>query len=387
MNGPEHPSARIEGLCGWRAVLMLGGLVLHATMGEENRPVFAAINIASGSFRMGAFFMISGLLSGSAIRRRADPAQWMRQRLFQLGVPTLFAIVVLCPLTTAMLAVMAARGGSPAPPVLNIYHLWFMVALLGYTLLAYVAHRADQRWHLFDYLDARARFATLTQPMILITLGAVSFILMVATMYLSDRWVPDRYWPLLAQSRSIVGYAPIFLLGFAVARAPALRDRLTASAGIPVLILASATIGHLCWQWTDASLFWAGGRAWTQDILLVGAAAWCPPAAAVLILRSAIALRRVPMTLQRLSDASFTMYILHYPIIVAVKLVTASWMLGPWTGFVLAIAVSGLLSYWFHVLIVTRSSTASLLLNGRHQCAPMRRSVAAAEPRPAVAPV
>ena len=108
-------SARIEGLGTWRALLMLGGILLHATMGEEQRPAFAAINIISGSFRMGAFFMISGLLTGYAIRRRTDPAAWLKGRLLQLGIPTLFGIAVICPVIALLLS-FGARAGQPWRP-------------------------------------------------------------------------------------------------------------------------------------------------------------------------------------------------------------------------------------------------------------------------------
>ena len=50
--GEERIGGRIEGLSLWRALLMLAGIALHATMGREDYPPFAAINIASGAFRM-----------------------------------------------------------------------------------------------------------------------------------------------------------------------------------------------------------------------------------------------------------------------------------------------------------------------------------------------
>lgn len=62
---------RIEGLCTWRAALMLGGLLTHGTIGLERLPEMALIANVSHAFRMGVFFLISGFLSSKALRRRS----------------------------------------------------------------------------------------------------------------------------------------------------------------------------------------------------------------------------------------------------------------------------------------------------------------------------
>lgn len=375
MAGAADADRRIEGLCTWRALLMLGGLLLHATMGEEHRPVFAAINLLSGSFRMGAFFMISGLLSGFALQRRADAATWLRRRMTRLGVPTLFGVAVICPITTLLLA-CGAQGCDARSAPLNVYHLWFMISLLGYSWLAYAVHQADRRWTVFDRVGDRLRAGWRTQLLVLLGIGTASFVLVVVTLRMVNSWMPRAYGPLTAELPLAVGYAPMFLFGFASARISGLRRLVTTGVRVPVAILALAILAHLCWRCCTPPLS-PGAYAWGDNMLLIGATAWCPPAAAALILRSATAIRRVPELFRRLSDASFTMYMLHYPIIVAAKRATAPLALGPWIGFAVAVAAGGVLSYVFHAALVARSATLSLLLNGRHASVPARRAVPA----------
>lgn len=356
---------RIEGLCAWRAILMLGGPLLHATMGREDYPPFMAINLISGSFRMGSFFMIAGLLSGFALARRPCPTMWMRTRLVQLGIPTAFGVFVICP-TIGLL--MMNSSGQPMP--ISLYHLWFMVTLIGYTMMAYAVHRVDRRWPVFGYVERRTSRARVRQTIVLVGTGTLSFLLMIQTLTLTSG-VTGRYASLTTQLPLAVGYAPVFLLGLAAARVPTLRRIVTNGFRMPALILIGAASAHILWRlpWRPAIDPVLAGSI--DDLLLVAAAAFCPPAAAALILRSASAIRHVPPLLRRLSDASLTMYILHYPIIAALKLMTAPLGWHPWVEWVLAVVVASGSSYAIHACLVERSPFAALLLNGR----PLPRTV------------
>jgi peptidoglycan/LPS O-acetylase OafA/YrhL len=78
-----------------------------------------------------------------------------------------------------------------------------------------------------------------------------------------------------------------------------------------------------------------------------------------------MAMQGVSPLIRRLADASFTMYIVHYPIMLAIKLATRPIGLGPWGGFAVALLVGGLLSWLIHDRLVSRSRWLALLLNGR----------------------
>lgn len=355
--GACRPGERIEGLYAWRALLMLAGVMLHATMGHEDVPALAAINIVSGSFRMGTFFMISGLLSGFALLRRDDPAAWMRGRIYQVGVPTLFGLAVICPAIELIEAPSGAAVGT-----INPYHLWFLVALLAYTLFAYAVHRVDLSWRVFEHVERRSSTARALQLALIGVTGLLSFILMGLAFPVMAA-APARWQPLLRELPLLTGYAPTFLLSFTAARAATVRRTLIASVRVPVLVLVCAAIALLernGWLGTLPPL-----GPWCANIVLVACAAWCPPAATALILRSAMAIRRVPAPLRLAADASFTIYILHYPVIAALKHWTTPLAFDPWQSFAVLTAVGGLVPYAIHRTLVKRSPLLRLLLNGQ----------------------
>ena len=133
----------------------------------------------------------------------------------------------------------------------------------------------------------------------------------------------------------------------------------------PVAILASMATIHLVSQSRWMPQVDDATAQWLNTVMLAAYASWCPPAAAVLILRSAGRIRHVPPILRRLSDASLTIYILHYPVIALFKSMTSHQALGPWTGWTSSVVLGAALPYLVHVLVVERHPLAALLLNGR----------------------
>ncbi len=358
---PHLAHRRIDGLVTWRALLMLGGLVLHATIEQERYPPFAAINIVSASFRMGAFFLISGLLTGFALTRHPDGHEWVQRRLLQLALPTLVAIVTICPIVRLLFTL----ADPEHPPGLSVYHLWFMVALLYYTLLAYGLHRIDRLWRVFGHVENASLVARMRQSVLLMGTGTLSFVLILQLSPACARLLPDQP-SLIQQAPIIIGNIPTFLLGFACGRMPTLRRIFIAGRRVPLAILAGAVLAHWLVR-TD----WLAARfddrviADAQMIVLIAGTAWCPPAATALILRSAMAMQGVPPLVRRLAEASFTMYIVHYPIMLAIKLATRPIGLGPWAGYIVALLLGGLSSWAIHDRLIARSRWLALLVNGR----------------------
>lgn len=107
------------------------------------------------------------------------------------------------------------------------------------------------------------------------------------------------------------------------------------------------------------------GRVVVGDMIELVGMSLCPPAASVLILRSAVAIRTVPPIVSRLADASFTIYILHFPIIIATKLALLQVAWPPYAAFLTAIAVGSVVSYAVHVLLVARYPVISFIFNGK----------------------
>jgi glucan biosynthesis protein C len=358
----DGPRLRIEGLDAWRALLMMLGVFLHAGLWTETPTMFAAIDLISGSFRMGAFFVISGLLSGLALTRRSG-GPWLRDRLLTIGIPMAFGLGVVCPLIRLMLLHLP-EADLPDPPLpYDWYHLWFLVALLLYAVVAWQIDRIDRRTKLFERISARFCEAAESPPPVVVATGTISFILIILTSMALVPLLPDAYHhSVVGQTRLILGYAPDYILGFAIARSPALRSTMLSQTATPVSILLATGLAY--WWWFP-ELTSSEGASGFFLVLRMAGIAFCPPAAAVLILKSATAISRVPPAFRRLSEASFTIYILHLPIIALTALATLQMSSAPYLRYGLAVCASGLLSYSIHALLVRRSAFFGMLLNGR----------------------
>lgn len=355
----ERSPARIEGLSTWRAMLMLMGIVFHATCWHEGHPLFQGIVLASSTFRMGCFFLISGLLGGYALRRRA-PHAWLRQRIVRIGIPALFAYATITPIIGLLLDAAPPTAFIPRPIPFDWYHLWFLFALVAYAPLTLLLHRLDRTTGMVAGVERLCRILPGAQTWVLLAVALASLVPMVLVSWMLDQWTSTTYRAPLLQLRLIAGYAPVYGFGFLLARSALLRDTMIGRVTAPVAILMLIAAAYI-WQFAILPM---PVRAWTNATLVIGAA-FGPPAAASLILRSALAIRSVPPFVQKLADASFTMYLLHYPIIVAIKIALVSATRDPGIAFMCAIPVAAILSYAAHRRIVLRSPRLGFLLNGR----------------------
>lgn len=363
---------RIAGLDNWRAVLMLAGVFLHATMVQEiDRPLFDLIARISANFRMGAFFAVAGLLSLYAIRKHGADA-WLARRLFQIGFPTAFGLFVLAPFMSVCLSWHWYGSVIPGLPALGWWHFWFLVDLLLYAPLTWWIYRADQASGLFAAID---RWVEEHRPSVTLTIlgvGLVTAMLIQLIVALADLAGPFRnaVWTL----HQIVSFAPLYLFGLVLAGSPALFSRVTARTGPALTVLV--LVFTLCF----ASRLLPGGSdglfATPWSPLNVISAALCPPAVTVLLLRSALRIRETPPLFRRIADASFTIYMLHFPIILLLDMLLDPLRLDPYASYALTVVLSGWLSYRAHGLIVRRSAVAALLLNGT---SPGRARAVAAE--------
>ncbi|MET0374048.1 MAG: acyltransferase family protein [Rhizorhabdus sp.] len=356
-------ATRIPGIDAWRAILMLFGIAYHGTMLRSPDVVFFKFIIhVSESCRMGVFFALSGFLAAYSLQRH-EPLSWLKERLASLGVVTVFGLAVLCPLT-ALAAFIAPEGDRLAHAFPQWYHIWFLVALLLYSPTAYLMHRLDDRHHILAQWESDARLMRYAQTLLLAVIPLISLCLMqlIGSMVLRMA-SPALFWQLW-QMRLVIGYLPMFLLGFIVARSPLLLEKLTRSPALPGTIVAILGGSYIAWH-IYSPAFSSGAHKAAQDALLLGiGSAIAPPAMMMLVMRSALSIRHTKVILKRLADASFTIYLVHLPIVIAIN-GAFSWVnwneLAEWTA---AVVLTLLLSLVVHERLVRRSDLARLLFNG-----------------------
>jgi glucan biosynthesis protein C len=373
MSGPASGrmgAGRLEGIDAWRALLMLGGLLLHGSLWQQPEPLFAAIALVSNSFRMGSFFAISGFLCGVSLLKR-PPREWLVRRLVQIGLPTVFGLGVICPLIGAVIDARPAQAHGDASLPFNWYHLWFLLALLGYSPIAVLAHRMDARHRLVERLTAwrgwNARGPDRAPSLLPLMLGVslTAFALMAASSLAVGALAPVRYVAMLSQCRMMAGYLPLYLFGFALARSAALRHAARKAWRTPVLVVAATGVLYLVWFNRVSPGLAIADRAWADEAVQLVGAALCPPAVFLLIFRSAATVRRTPPLLARLCEASLTMYLVHLPLMVAINIGFATVDWSPYLEFAVTVSVGGLLSYLIHVAVVRPVPLLMLLVNGK----------------------
>ena len=352
---------RIEGLNAWRAALMLGGLLVHGSVLVDDTPLFQGVKLVSAAFRMGAFFAISGMLAALVMTRRR-PIDWFGKQSVRIGVPAVFGILVLSPIISLTMRSAIDPVRAAGISLLDWHHLWFLYALLlyqpiGYWLFTHVDRRLFVR--LVRRLRAEGQVRTIT------AIAAVSLILTGVMLTTIFEVVPDHYRPPLLSVCAIIGSIPVYFFGFALGLSRSFRAAMLSSMTVPIVILVTAAIGALTWrQLVEPAIGPAiggdmgAGLRWAIEAI-------CPPAAIVLILRSALKMRAVPPLVDRLCAASFTIYILHYPFLVAINAALAPYDWNPYLQYAGAVIVTAISCYILHFSLIERSPALSLLLNGR----------------------
>ncbi|SPZ46792.1 putative acyltransferase [Agrobacterium tumefaciens] len=171
-----------------RALLMLLGIPYHASLiyshalpwdikDFDTSPLLSALGAVLSTFRMPAFFVVAGYFSTMVIGKKGK-MRWLRQRFLRLGVPFIVAVLLLGPLQLFLLQLAGvAKGEIPADRLLEslpgllrpseqwIMHLWFLPALIVYSiLLASLLFLTEHQplAHAKDWFDSlRQRHATL----------------------------------------------------------------------------------------------------------------------------------------------------------------------------------------------------------------------------------
>lgn len=350
----QKAAGRVHHLDFLRASMMILGVFVHASHADYDLGDYEGIRFFSGSFRMACFFLISGYFSAAMLERYSD-GQYLRRRLLSLGVPALFAALVLNPPALAAMRHYFASSPVPSEPIANWHlHVWFLFVLMLYSLGARPLLRA---WQAISGL-----FTRFVGPGYAEALG-VALITATASVALKalEKWgtgLPafDQYSEILCSG---VEDLPYFAFGLLMQRSAR------------VFRFAHARP----WLWAVLALGLLAPRYWleqqpittTPQHLLHLAVDYATAFACSFALLSCAqrwvrsAQRWVTLT----AVSAYTIYIVHYLVISLTLLYTQHWgfsqPLRAAAAAVLALAVG----YGVHFGLVERVPLVALLLNGR----------------------
>ncbi len=343
-------SERLHGLDGLRGAALLLGVVLHATLSffpaqiwivaDDQKSVWASgLFFVIHLFRMASFFLIAGLFAHLMLKRRGT-AGFLKDRLIRIAGPlaafwgpVLAGIVAVLIWNASLMGLTAAD--APPPPKYDwtnipLTHLWFLWVLLWFYAALVIGHvvaaRLDRKGAVGRGLDRLA--GGLIGPWGPLVLGAP----LAVALWFEPNWIaffgiPTPDAGLVPETSALVGFGLAFGMGVLLDRRRDLLARIAAwtpvylglalGAGTTALMLSGGPTPVLT-PMTDPAT-----KAMTAAAF--GVATYASMFAVVgLALRfwsGHSALRRY------LADASYWIYILHLPLVMAAQVVVKDWPL------------------------------------------------------------
>ncbi|KGF68736.1 hypothetical protein LL06_14840 [Hoeflea sp. BAL378] len=313
------------------------------------------------TFRMPGFFILAGLFSVMLLDRQGA-ARWLRSRLVRLGLPLLFATLLILPFQIVVQSVAlgvagalpwAAVPGHMAQELTHfgepwISHLWFLWALIAYcvalaALYALVGSAGLRR-------RAEGLVAWIGDNRIL-SLSAFAAICQLCAQAQTAIVGASPYYGNAAINYNL--YAPYFFFGVALFYSGTLQDLLLR----PGPVMGGLGVGLV----TLSQIPPSGLAAHTLTVM-----AGIFGALMIVGFISSLARRHFShpdARVRKLVDASFTIYLFHHPVIYVLATLFLLVDLPPVVEFLVIAPAAGLIAYAIH-LAVRRSPVLTLMFNG-----------------------
>jgi ABC-type multidrug transport system ATPase subunit/peptidoglycan/LPS O-acetylase OafA/YrhL len=334
-------SERLHALDAVRGFALLAGVVLHATM--SFLPGFAVTgwpivdrspSVTLGAtffvihvFRMTLFFLIAGYFAHLLYHRRGTRG-FITNRAMRIAVPLVVGWIVVMPMIVAAFTWAAASATQavpvtapgPAPALaFPLTHLWFLYVLVLLYAATLAVRGAFVRW-LDPNATLRGRIDRLITALVNslaapVILAVPVFVALVTTVEWR-RWfgIPTPDQSLIPNLTATVAFTTAFAFGWLAHRVPALLASWQRQWMIHFAVAVTATIGCLAIGGVMpdfasapatrettiyAALYALGSWSWTFAII----------GAALRFCSSDSPSRRY------ISDASYWIYIMHFPIV------------------------------------------------------------------------
>ena len=385
---------RLHGLDGLRGAALLLGVVLHGALsffpsqiwivGDDQTSVWASgLFFVIHLFRMASFFLIAGLFGHMMLKRRGT-AGFIKNRLIRIAGPLaafwgpVMAGIVAVLVWNASLHGLTAADAPPPPTYdwtnIPLTHLWFLWVLLWFYAALVIGQavlsRLDQAGALGRGLDRMA--GGLIGPWGPLVLGAP----LALALWLEPNWIaffgiPTPDAGLVPETSALVGFGLAFGMGVLLDRRRDLLEKiegwtpaylgLALGAGTTALMLSGGPTPVLTPMTDPAAKALAaaafGVATYASTFAVVGLALkfWSGHSG----------LRRY------LADASYWIYIVHLPLVMAAQVVVQDWAL-VWP-IKLAVVVVGVMAVSLASYeLMVRHGMMGRWLNGRRT--PWRRA-------------
>jgi glucans biosynthesis protein C len=365
--------SRLHYMDAMRSVLMLLGLVLHSARpydtddwvvkDPQRLPLLDGVVSTLHLFRMPAFFVIAGYFAMYLLGRRTTGA-FLRERMRRVLVP-LTAMLLSVNLVQIWFLARSTEGatadfvdGILIPALWSgdlISHLWFLSCLA-----VYFAITAALAPLLRGMATARAGESSPRLDNIVFVLALAAAVIAPLGLAVGGKITApalSQHVLGLVRISTALGYLPFFAMGVLLCAFPGFLDRF-AQRGAWVVVLGLC--GAIGMYLSAGSESLALKSLW---ILSESLLAW-------MVVRVVFSLFRQwanapSRTFRYLSDASYSIYLFHHFVVIAV----ATWLvpaeIGAWFKFLIVLGTASLVALGLHHLLVRRYAPLGFLFNGR----------------------
>ncbi|WP_174297230.1 acyltransferase family protein [Sphingomonas bacterium] len=346
-------SDRVLGLDAVRALLLIGGPLVHSIIPGHTTIVLDTIQHGSLGFRMATFFAIAGFLAAS----RQSRERWLKDRMRQLLLP-LYSL--------GFIMILLSYGLKAIEPQLDtgfIFpgHLWFLISLAIVSPIFFLLDYSLLNSKLADLADFRPWTFLVCIMVVSIVINLGEAFLIKETADHGYRVSILVYVSLLVTPQFVVYYA----LGFFIARSPSCRDLAIRSATIAIGVVVLLTDVALFAVFHDALVdHHASGIKVAMNALNSCSQVWM----SLSLLGIALRIKSMPRLLLPLSRSAYSIYLFHFPVILVIStMITACTTLtfDPYAFYAMLFATSIVVSFAIHEYVIARSAVLSLLFNGK----------------------
>jgi peptidoglycan/LPS O-acetylase OafA/YrhL len=279
--------------------------------------------VVNGAFFMSLFFAISAYLLPASYERKGG-RRYLLDRFRQLGAPFLFGVVVI--IVPLMYVDRRVYGHYPD---FSFGHLWFLQHLLGYAIL-YAVFRAIRR-----------RPVTPSEPRDLTGRAIAGFTALIGlgTFVLRVHWPVDTWIGVLgfiqAEPSDLLQYGGLFVAGLLAYRYGWLTGISRRTGYRCLAVGVGLAIAHYA-ALPGLSTFHApGGLGIRSLVWSMVESAMCVTLCVGLLVLFRERFNRPNAVLARLAGLSFTVYIVHLPVVVGLQLLVRDLATTPLLKFLL----------------------------------------------------
>ncbi|WP_193210597.1 acyltransferase family protein [Luteolibacter marinus] len=358
-------SQRFFHLDALRASLMFWGILVHVST-VAKVPFFRMCAEISGLVRMEAFFVISGFLAYMLLKKYGA-RRTLKKRLVAIGVPFVTALVLLNPVTNWLvysyhnhsISFRDFLSGEFAEPVVGPVnwhlHLWFLVALFVYTILAPLIERGvDTVVKMFGPKETvrSCEVAFLTMAVV-VTAGCI--VARVAFEYAFEPLLPS--W-LDFVTRSVGNYLPFYVLGMLLFASTPLRRVFSSAHWVQTVVS--------CVMLYAAHHLPASVPNLVVETLVLSAqtyAAFC--LSSLLIWLAEKWVGSESRTARFLSESAYTVYLFHFVVIYMIAFALRGWIGNDFLRLSVISLATFISTLGIQCLVIRRIPLLELLFNGR----------------------